>query len=73
MLTKGDLSAIKSIVSIEVKNEIQPLKDELIKLMDKNTNDIVELITTNSQTVESVLQNHEKRLTHIESISFKSN
>jgi len=88
MLTKGDLSAIKLIVQDEVKavvkseirgevaelkNEISSLKSYLVERMDRNTQELVELITTLHNSHEDVLDNHERRLTHIESISFKSN
>lgn len=104
MLTKSDLSAIKSIVQDEVKaivnsevksivknevkavvkseirsevaelkNEISSLKSYLVERMDRNTQELVELITTLHNSHEDVLDNHERRLTHIESISFKSN
>lgn len=65
MLTKGDLSAIKSIVS----NEVNTLRLE----MDRNTKDLTELILAGFTTHEPMLSNHEKRITNLEKITFKSN
>ena len=87
MLTKGDLSAIKSVVQDEVtliiKKEVGLLKKEIVGVkgelilrrsdLNRNTKDLTDLILAGFSTHEPMLSNHEKRLTHIESISFKSN
>lgn len=69
---KNDFSGVKNEIS-GLKKDISDLKSYLVERMDKNTQDLVDLITTLHNSHENVLENHEKRLTHIESISFKSN
>jgi hypothetical protein len=84
MLTKGDLSAIKSIVRGEIKDEINGLRTELkdeikdvrtelISAMNKNTDDLVEIITTGFSTHEAQYQNHEVRIIHLEKTPLPSN
>lgn len=72
MLTKGDLQAIKTIV----KDEVRDIRTDLVALrsdMDKNTKDLTDLILAGFSTHEPMLSNHEKRITNLEKVTFKSN
>jgi len=77
MLTKGDLSAIKSIVVHEVKSivkqEIDTLKIELDKKMDNNTNELIELIVSGFKSHDADFQGHEHRIIRLEQVTFPSN
>ena len=69
MLTKKDLAAIQSMFV----NSESKMMTAVQKMLQSNTDQLVELISSLYNTHDGVLNNHEKRLTHIESISFKSN
>ncbi len=70
MLTKGDLIAIKGVVKGVVKEEISELRTELKAEMDKNTNDLVELISSGFNTHADQFDNHEQRIVCLEKASF---
>ncbi|PIP85821.1 hypothetical protein COZ40_01615 [Candidatus Roizmanbacteria bacterium CG_4_10_14_3_um_filter_39_13] len=64
---------VKKEVKVIVKTEVGELRTEMNKLrteimvgMNENTKDLVELITTGFSTHESLLDNHETRIVHLE-------
>ncbi len=66
-IVKDEVGSIVKTELTGVYGAISELRDEL----NKNTNTLVELITSGFSTHEAMFQNHEQRITHLETASFK--
>lgn len=73
MLTKKDLTVLQTMFTQSETKITTNILQQVQKMMQSNTDQIIELISSLHGTHDTLLNNHEKRLTHIESISFKSN
>ena len=67
------LWSVPDEMATELKDEIKDVRTELISAMNKNTDDLVEIITTGFSTHEAQYQNHEVRIIHLEKTPLPSN
>lgn len=73
MLTKKDLAMLQGMFTQSETKITTNILQQVQKMMQNNTDQLIDFISTMHNVHGDTLQNHEKRLTHIESISFKSN